>query len=86
MKLLKDEVEQIHTIISEFTALHKEFDSYETELENMQKKQSEILEKLTSVNEKITELRAKEMNLIQTIKEKYGEGSLDLETMEYTVE
>lgn len=84
MKLEKGEVEQIHQIISEFAKLHDEFDMYEFQLEEMQKKQSDILENLTEVNEKITILREKEMNLIEDIKAKYGNGSLDLETMEYT--
>jgi len=82
MKIEKGEIEQIHQIISEFSKLHDEFDMYESELESMQKKQAEILENLTLVNEKITILREKEMNLIDAIKSKYGDGILDLETME----
>ena len=67
--------QKIRAIIQEFSSVYSEMESIEQELINLEKRRSEVIDK-------VREIREREKALLLQMKEKYGDVTLDLETME----
>lgn len=67
--------QKIKAIIQEFSSVYSEMENIERELINLEKRRSEAIDK-------VREIRDREKALLLEMKEKYGDVTLDLETME----
>jgi hypothetical protein len=84
------EIIEIKEIMRSYKDLHDSLNLYEKKLEfflNSERKDpNEVLElgsKIRSCINKLTEERERELRFSQSLEEKYGQGELDIATLEY---
>jgi|TARA_R110001632_G_scaffold226763_1_gene360796 hypothetical protein len=84
MKITEEEMQNIKTIQEEYTQMGVQL----VQLKLAQKSSQEYLEKLNeqeeSLNTSIVEINEREKKLADGLNEKYGVGSLDMNTGEFT--
>jgi len=84
MKITEEEMQNIKTIQEEYTQVGVQL----VQLKLAQKSSQEYLKKLNeqeeSLNSSIGEINEKEKKLADVLNEKYGVGSLDMNTGEFT--
>jgi len=84
MKITEEEMQNIKTIQEEYTQVGVQL----VQLKLAQKSSQEYLEKLNeqeeSLNTSIVEINEREKKLADGLNEKYGVGSLDMNTGEFT--
>mgnify|MGYP001626774598 FL=1 len=84
MKITEEEMQNIKTIQEEYTQVGVQL----VQLKLAQKSSQEYLKKLNeqeeSLNSSIGEINEKEKELADVLNEKYGVGSLDMNTGEFT--
>lgn len=76
MKLQETELNEMRNIVEKYSVLQNEFEITQKELEVINKKKDELLKKLDEVH-------SEELSFFDSLKEKYGEGKIDLNKLEY---
>ncbi len=76
MQLTVHERDEIKNIISKFSSVHNQIENLENELKRIEENRKDLMIELHTI-------RDKEKNLVELLKNKYGEDtSLDLETLQ----
>jgi di/tripeptidase len=83
-KLDKEHVEQITTLRESFSQNSITIGSIETELMLMQARTKELQAEKEKYYAQFTELRQQESDLIETMRERYGDGQINLEDGTFT--
>jgi hypothetical protein len=90
MILSNSEIIEIKEIMKSYKDLHDSLNLYEKNLEEFSNSEGkdpnrvlEIGSKIRSCINKLTEEREREFKFSQALKEKYGQGELDITTLEY---
>lgn len=76
MKLDNNEINEMKNIVLRYSNLHSEFEETQKQLEIISKKKDLLLESLETVHKE-------ELNFYEKLKQKYGEGKLDFNSLEY---
>ena len=77
MQITNEELSTIKEIVEQYNSLNTEFLTIQTQLETLNMQKDSLLSRLESVHDM-------EYQFFETLKNAYGEGSLNLETLEYT--
>jgi di/tripeptidase len=83
-KLDKEHVEQITTLRESFSQNSIAIGTIETELMLMQARTKELQAEKEKYYAQFTELRQQESDLIETMRERYGDGQINLEDGTFT--
>ena len=90
MILSNSEIIEIKEIMESYKDLHDSLNLYEKNLEEFSNSEGkdpngvlEIGSKIRSCINKLTEERERELKFSQALEEKYGQGELDITTLEY---
>jgi len=76
MKLKKEELSQLNEIITDYKKVHDGINELESEMNLIQEKRESLLTKLTHI-------RDIETTFEHSLIDKYGNGSINIETSEY---
>lgn len=76
MKLEKKELDEMKNIVTSYSILQNEFEKAQKQLEEISKKKDHLLKRLDYTHDE-------ELAFYQKLNKKYGEGKLDLNTLEY---
>jgi di/tripeptidase len=83
-KLDKEHVEQITTLRESFSQNSIAIGTIETELMLMQARTKELQAEKEKYYAQFTEMRQQESDLIETMRERYGDGQINLEDGTFT--
>jgi len=83
-KLTEEEIKQIKEMQAKYNQFVFELGSIEVQLQNVNATKSAIETEKDNIVEDIKKLGEREKELIEALKEKYGEGSINIETGEIT--
>jgi predicted nuclease with TOPRIM domain len=73
--MTKDDKQKIRTVIEQFAEVYQEMETIESELITLEKRRTEVIDRVKSIREA-------ESKLLEEMREKYGDVTLDLEKME----
>jgi chaperonin cofactor prefoldin len=83
-KLTEEELQQIKELQSQYNKFIFELGSIEAQLQNILATKLAIETEKNNTLEDIKKLGEREKELVSTLQEKYGQGSIDIETGEVT--
>lgn len=83
-KLTEEEIKQIKDLQAQYNQFVFELGNIEVQLQNVNATKSAIETEKNSIVEDIKKLGEREKELVTTLQEKYGQGSIDIETGEIT--
>jgi len=83
-KLTEEEIKQIKDMQAQYNQFVFELGSIEVQLQNVNATKSAIETEKNSIVEDIKKLGEREKELVTMLQEKYGQGSINIETGEIT--
>jgi regulator of replication initiation timing len=76
------ESKTIKAFIESYSDLFKRITELEMKLNSLDKTREDLKSKIEEINEEVSDIRVKEMKFTKSLKEKYGDFKLDMETFE----
>ena len=85
LKLTNEELSNLLDIIKDFSNLNEKLDIETGRLEKIEQEHKQIINRVKNIEDSIESVRKRETEFIDSLREKYGEGKLNLETFEIEI-
>lgn len=82
MKLTKEEIENIISIMKEYKNLNAKLDLHSQRLDEIENERSSIKDEILDIDKRIEKLRSTELEFTSMLINKYGKFNLNIETFD----
>jgi predicted transcriptional regulator len=82
VKLTNEELTKVLLVVASFNKANQKLEELSSRLEQIENEKAEITQRLNELKDNVEELRRKEKSITESLVNKYGPFSLDMETFE----